>query len=71
MRRFASKPLVRYRFKDQMNCVFFKNFHTDREARLWFERYKTVYALKELNSVGIFYNHGVMYNNIIRADASS
>lgn len=53
MKRFASrKPLVRYRFKDRMNCVFYQSFRTDREARLWYERNKVVYCLKEFGSLG-------------------
>ena len=49
------KPLIKYRFKDRMDCVFFKTFHTDHEARLWFERNKDGYALNEFGSVCIAY----------------
>lgn len=42
------KKMVRYRFKDRMDCVFFREFHTDREARMWYERNKVDYMLKEL-----------------------
>lgn len=49
------KPLIKYRFKDRMDCVFFKTFRTDREARLWFEQHKVGYALKEFGSVCITY----------------
>ena len=53
MKRFASrKPLVRYRFKDRMNCVFYQSFRTDHEARLWYERNKVTYCLKEFGSLG-------------------
>lgn len=47
------KPLIRYRFKDAMGCVFYKVFYTDREARLWYERNKSEYLLRELGSVGV------------------
>lgn len=53
MRQYAKrKSLIRYRFKDSMGCVFFKEFQTDREARLWFDRNKQTYSLKELGSMG-------------------
>lgn len=49
------KPLVRYRFKDDMGCVFYKAFNTDKEARLWFERNKVGYCLREFGSMGETY----------------
>lgn len=49
------KQLVRYRFKDRLNCVFFRNFNTRREAMLWFEKNKTEYMLKDFNFIGIVY----------------
>lgn len=55
MRYFRIKPLVRYRFKDRMDCVFFRTFRTDREARLWFENNKVAYQLKEFGSMGLTY----------------
>lgn len=55
MRLGRTKPLVKYRFKDRMDCVFFKTFRTDREARLWYERNKIGYALKEFGSIGMTY----------------
>jgi len=52
MRKYAKrKKLIKYRFKDHMGCVFFKDFQTDREARLWYDRNKTNYMLKELSFV--------------------
>lgn len=51
----SRKPMIRYRFKDKMGCVFYQSFHTDREARLWFERNKYSCGLKELNNMGIIY----------------
>lgn len=58
MRR--NKPLIQYRFKDRMNCVFFREFSTDREARLWYDRNKVTYQLKELSAVGMVYPHAVV-----------
>lgn len=56
MKRYANlKPMIRYRFKDRMNCVFFRDFKTDHEARLWFERNKIDFALKELSNLGPVY----------------
>lgn len=55
MRFGKTKPLIKYRFKDRMDCVFFKTFRTDREARLWYERNKIGYALKEFGSIGMTY----------------
>ena len=51
MRKANRKPVIQYRFKDTMGCVFFKTFQTDREARLWFDRNKAEYCLRELGSV--------------------
>ena len=52
MKRYARKrPLVSYRFKDRMGCVFFRKFNTGREARLWFERNKVNYMLVECTSM--------------------
>ena len=51
MKAYTRKPMLKYRFKDRMNCVFFKHFHTDREARLWYERNKAGYMLKEFGSM--------------------
>lgn len=49
MKRYGyHKPLVKYRFKDSMGCVFFREFHTGKEARLWFERNKVGFMLKEI-----------------------
>ena len=42
------RPLIKYRFKDRMGCVFFKAFHTGKEARLWFERNKVTFMLVEI-----------------------
>ena len=53
--RVSRKPMIRYRFKDRMGCVFYQSFHTDCEARLWFDRNKVAFALKELSSMGIIY----------------
>lgn len=50
------KLLVRYRFKDSMGCVFFKEFHTGKEARLWFERNKIEFLLVELTDMGLSFN---------------
>lgn len=47
--------LVNYRFKDSMGYVFYRPFNTDHEARLWFERNKYEYLLKEFGRVGITY----------------
>lgn len=55
MRLGRAKPLIKYRFKDKMGCVFYLMFRTDREARLWYERNKVGYALKEFGNVGITY----------------
>ena len=49
MRKYRyRKPLIKYRFKDRMGCVFFKAFHTGKEARLWFERHKVEFLLVEI-----------------------
>ena len=62
MRPYAKrKSLIRYRFKDSMGCVFFKEFQTDREARLWFDRNKQAYSLKELGSMGTTISTRVSY----------
>jgi len=45
------RPLLKYRFKDSMGCVFFKDFYTDREAHLWHERNKAAYTIKEFGKV--------------------
>ena len=55
MRLGRAKPLIKYRFKDKMDCVFYLTFRTDKEARLWYERNKVGYALKEFGNVGITY----------------
>lgn len=60
MRRYKRRPLVQYRFKDSMGCVFFKTFNTDREARLWFERNKLDYSIREFNSMGLTYKSKIM-----------
>ena len=52
MKRFKTKPLIKYRFKDSMGCVFFRSFRTDREAHLWYERNRFDYAIKEFGSMG-------------------
>ena len=44
------KPMVKYRFKDKMGCVWFKVFMTDREARLWYERNKAYYEIVEFGN---------------------
>ena len=51
----SKKPYLKYRFKDSMGCVFYKAFHTDREARLWYERNKLEYSIKEFGNVGTTY----------------
>ena len=52
MKRYSkAKPMVRYRFKDRMGCVWFDTFATDREARLWFERNKQYYNLVEFGNM--------------------
>ena len=61
--RASRKQMIRYRFKDRMGCVCYQSFHTDREARLWFDRNKVNYALKELSSMGIIYPG----NNVTRS----
>ena len=61
MKYSKQKPLIKYRFKDSMDCVFFKTFSTDREARLWFERNKVGYCLKEFGSMGITYRQMAYY----------
>lgn len=54
MRKYANrKPLLRFRFKDRMGYVFFRQFHTCREARLWFERNKDEYMLMEIGSMDL------------------
>ena len=53
------KPLLRYRFKDSMGCVFFREFQTDREARLWHERNKVIYSIREFGNVGLSYSNGL------------
>lgn len=55
MRYGRIKPLIKYRFKDRMGCVFFRTFHNDHEARMWFEQHKVGYALKEFGGVCITY----------------
>ena len=51
------RPYVRYRFKDTMGYVFFKEFGTDREARNWYERYKRDYCLTEMGNVSTIYRY--------------
>lgn len=50
-----SRLFVKYRFKDTMDCVFFRTFRTDRDARLWYERNKMGFALKEYGRMGVIY----------------
>ena len=52
---YNTKMRVKYRFKDRMGCVFFREFHTDKEARLWYERNKVAYSIKEFGSIGVVY----------------
>ena len=54
--RFTNKPLIKYRFKDSMGCVFYRTFYTDHEAMLWYERNKLAYTIKEFNSAGLAYS---------------
>lgn len=54
------KPLVRYRFKDNMGCVFFKNFRTDREARMWYEQNKYGYYIKEFGRLGESFQYKIL-----------
>ena len=54
MRKANRKPVIQYRFKDTMGFVYFKTFQTDREARLWFDRNKVAYSLRELSNVRTF-----------------
>lgn len=62
MREYAKrKPLVKYRFKDSMGCVFFKEFQTDRQARLWFEQNKQTYCLREIGNMGVTYPGRISY----------
>lgn len=51
----ARKCLIEYRFKDSMGYVFFRTFRTDREARLWYEKNKIGYCIKEFNNMGMTY----------------
>lgn len=55
------KPLIKYRFKDRIGCVFFRTFHNDHEARMWYELNKVGYALKEFGSVCITYNGQIQH----------
>lgn len=55
MRAGRMKPMIRYRFKDDMGFVTYKTFATDREARLWYDRNKLSYGLRELHSVDFVY----------------
>lgn len=56
MRIYAKRqPMIKYRFKDSMGCVFFKQFRSDHEARLWFEQHKAHYCLREFGSLGQVY----------------
>lgn len=52
MSYITGKPSIRYRFKDRMNCVFFRDFRSDWEAEIWHERNKFRYAIEEYGSVG-------------------
>ena len=53
--KYSRKCLIKYRFKDSMGYVFFRTFRTDHEARLWYERNKVGYSIKEFSSMGITY----------------
>ena len=55
MRPGSRKPLIRYRFKDNRGYVYFLNFRTDKEARLWFEKNKEGYGIREFGSMGLTY----------------
>lgn len=55
MRNGNRKPLIRYRFKDDMGCVTYRLFQTDREARLWFDKNRIDLGLKELCNVCLVY----------------
>lgn len=54
--KLSRKPLVKYRFKDSMGYVFYRVFNNDHEARMWFERYKLAYTIKEFGNIGTTYN---------------
>lgn len=55
MRAGRIKPMIQYRFKDDMGFVTYKTFTTDREARLWYDRNKLDFGLRELHSVNMVY----------------
>jgi len=51
MKKYARrKPMQNYRFKDDMGCVWYRAFQTDREARLWYERNKHDYGIVEFGN---------------------
>ena len=60
MNKRVRKPMIEYRFKDSMGCVIYQNFHTDREARMWFERNKMEMGLREIGSMGITYKSRIL-----------
>ena len=43
-----------------MGCVFYRTFQTDREARLWYERNKLGYSLKEFNNMGMTFKSRIL-----------
>lgn len=57
MKRHVMENVIRYRFKDSMGCVFFRTFYTDHEARLWYERNKAGYCLKEIGRMGVTFKY--------------
>lgn len=58
------RQMIQYRFKDSMNCVFFRSFYTAREAHLWYERNKVVYSIREFSCMGTGNQGNVRLSNI-------
>lgn len=63
MRPYARQTtMLRYRFKDNMGYVFFRNFKTMKEAHLWYEQNKYYYCIKEFGRIGEVIKSGKLYS---------
>lgn len=58
--RSMQKPLIKYRIKDRMGCVFYRTFNTDNQAYSWYERNKIMYEVKEFGRVGVVFKSKIL-----------
>lgn len=58
--RIVSRPLIKYRIKDRMGCVFFRTFTSDTDAYYWYEKNKMMYAVKEFGKIGTTFKSRIL-----------